>query len=35
MAPAAYLFGGAQGASDMALVHVVEVDESTPLGPVP
>ncbi len=30
-----YLFGGAQGASDKALVHVVEVDATTPLGPVP
>jgi hypothetical protein len=30
-----YLFGSAQGRSDMALVHVVEVDDSTPLGPVP
>jgi hypothetical protein len=29
------LFGGDQGASDHALVHVVEVDPSTPLGPVP
>ncbi len=29
------LFGADQGASDRALVHVVEVDESTPLGPVP
>lgn len=30
-----YLFGGAEGASDRALVHVVEVDDTTPLGPVP
>ncbi len=30
-----YLFGGDQGVSDMANVHVVEVDNSTPLGPVP
>ena len=30
-----YLFGADQGASDRALVHVVEVDDSTPLGPVP
>jgi hypothetical protein len=30
-----YLFGSAQGASDRALVHVVEVDNSTPLGPLP
>jgi hypothetical protein len=30
-----YLFGGPRGAGDRALVHVVEVDESTPLGPVP
>jgi hypothetical protein len=30
-----YLFGSAQGRSDMALVHVVEVDDSTPLGPIP
>jgi hypothetical protein len=30
-----YLFGSAQGRSDMALVHVVEVDDTTPLGPVP
>jgi hypothetical protein len=29
------LFGGDQGASDRSLVHVVEVDNSTPLGPVP
>jgi hypothetical protein len=29
------LFGGDQGVSDMANVHVVEVDNSTPLGPVP
>lgn len=28
-----YLFGSAQGASDMSLVHVVQVDDSTPLGP--
>jgi hypothetical protein len=30
-----YLFGGAEGSSDKALVHVVEVDDSTPLGPIP
>lgn len=30
-----YLFGSQQGYSDKALVHVVEVDPSTPLGPVP
>jgi hypothetical protein len=30
-----YLFGGDQGVSDMAVVHVVEVDNATPLGPVP
>ncbi len=30
-----YLFGGDQGATDRSLVHVVEVDPSTPLGPVP
>jgi hypothetical protein len=29
------LFGGDEGASDHALVHVIEVDSSTPLGPVP
>ena len=29
------LFGSGQGWSDKALVHVVEVDSSTPLGPVP
>jgi hypothetical protein len=29
-----YLFGGAQGASDRSLVHVVQVDDSTPLGPI-
>ncbi len=29
------LFGSDQGASDRSLVHVVEVDSSTPLGPVP
>ena len=28
------LFGGDQGVSDMANVHVVEVDNSTPLGPI-
>lgn len=28
-----YLFGGPEGASDRALVHVVQVDDSTPLGP--
>ncbi len=30
-----YLFGSDQGAVDKALVHVVEVDATTPLGPVP
>lgn len=30
-----YLFGTQHGWSDKALVHVVEVDPSTPLGPVP
>ncbi len=30
-----YLFGAPQGYADKALVHVVEVDPSTPLGPVP
>ena len=30
-----YLFGGDRGATDRATVHVVEVDPSTPLGPVP
>lgn len=29
-----YLFGGDQGASDKALVHVVQVDDSYPLGPI-
>lgn len=29
------LFGSDQGASDRSLVHVVEVDAATPLGPVP
>jgi len=29
-----YLFGGEQGASDMSTVHVVQVDSSTPLGPI-
>ena len=29
-----YLFGGAQGASDRSNVHVVQVDDSTPLGPI-
>ena len=29
-----YLFGGEEGASDKALVHVVQVDDSTPLGPI-
>lgn len=29
------LFGSDQGISDRTLVHVVEVDRSTPLGPVP
>jgi hypothetical protein len=29
-----YLFGGEQGASDKSLVHVVQVDDSTPLGPI-
>ena len=31
----AYLYGGPEGTSDKAPVHVVEVDDSTPLGPVP
>jgi hypothetical protein len=30
-----YLFGSDQGTVDHALVHVVEVDNATPLGPVP
>ncbi len=30
-----YLFGSGQGASQRSLVHVVEVDDSTPLGPLP
>jgi hypothetical protein len=30
-----YLFGGDEGITDKALVHVVEVDDATPLGPVP
>ena len=30
-----YLFGADQGSTDKTLVHVVEVDPSTPLGPVP
>jgi hypothetical protein len=29
-----YLFGSAMGAVDKALVHVDEVDASTPLGPI-
>jgi hypothetical protein len=29
-----YLFGGDQGANDKTLVHVIEVDPSTPLGPI-
>jgi hypothetical protein len=29
------LFGTTLGWSDKELVHVVEVDKSTPLGPVP
>ena len=29
------LFGGDEGASDHALVHVVQVDDLTPLGPTP
>jgi hypothetical protein len=29
------LFGGPEGSSDHALVHVVQVDDSTPLGPTP
>ncbi len=29
-----YLFGGQEGASDMAGVHVVQVDDSYPLGPI-
>jgi hypothetical protein len=30
-----YLFGGYAGAEDHTLVHVVQVDPSTPLGPTP
>ncbi len=30
-----YLYGSDQGAVDRSLVHVVEVDNGTPLGPVP
>ncbi len=30
----AYLFGGPKGASEKALVHVVQVDDSYPLGPI-
>ena len=30
-----YLFGAQMGYSDKALVHVVEVDPTTPLGPLP
>lgn len=30
-----YLFGSDQGAVDRSLVHVIEVDDTTPLGPVP
>jgi hypothetical protein len=30
-----YLFGGPKGAGERATVHVVEVDDSFPLGPVP
>ena len=29
------LFGADKGATDKALVHVVEVDPATPLGPAP
>lgn len=29
-----YLFGGPEGSSDMATVHVVQVDDSYPLGPI-
>jgi hypothetical protein len=29
-----YLFGGPEGASDKALVHVVQVADATPLGPI-
>jgi hypothetical protein len=29
-----YLFGAQEGASDRAGVHVVQVDDSTPLGPI-
>ncbi len=29
-----YLFGADQGASDRSLVHVIQVDDSAPLGPV-
>lgn len=30
-----YLFGGEVGATERRLVHVVQVDDATPLGPVP
>jgi hypothetical protein len=30
-----YLFGSDQGATDRSLVHVVQVDDATPLGPLP
>ena len=29
-----YLFGGPEGSTDKALVHVVQVDDATPLGPM-
>ncbi|HEY6463936.1 MAG TPA: hypothetical protein VIY73_27390, partial [Polyangiaceae bacterium] len=29
-----YLFGGPKGASEKALVHVVQVADTTPLGPL-
>jgi hypothetical protein len=29
-----YLFGGPQGSTDRSLVHVVQVDDATPLGPI-
>jgi hypothetical protein len=29
-----YLFGGPKGSSEKAVVHVVQVDDSTPLGPI-
>jgi hypothetical protein len=29
-----YLFGGPEGSTDKAVVHVVQVDDATPLGPM-